>query len=189
MRFRPTELDGAFVVEFDVHTDERGHFARTFDAREFAEHGLSTELAQASTSFTHRRGAVRGMHWQAAPATETKLVRCVRGAIWDVLADLRPGSPSFGRTTAVRLAADAPLALYVPELCAHGFQTLEDDTEVTYAISAEHSPAHATGFRHDDPALSIDWPLPVTVISERDRAWPDLSLETLAEEAAAPARF
>ena len=182
MRFIATEVDGAFVVEFELHADERGHFARCFDAREFEERGMNPRVAQTSTSFTRRRGTIRGMHWQAAPAAEAKVVRCIRGAVWDVIADLRPDSPSFGRTAAVRLAADAPSSLYVPELCAHGFQTLADDTDVTYAISEFHAPEQARGFRFDDPAFAIEWPLPVTVVSERDRAWPGLPVSAAPRE-------
>jgi dTDP-4-dehydrorhamnose 3,5-epimerase len=177
MRFHPLDVDGAFLVEFDVHSDERGHFTRTFDAEEFADHGLSPDLAQGSSSFNRRAGTIRGMHWQCAPATETKLVRCTRGAVWDTIVDVRPESPTYGRVASVELAPDSPTALYVPACCAHGFQTLADATEVTYAISACYSPEHGRGIRFDDPAFAIEWPLAVTAISPRDRAWVDFRLE------------
>jgi len=172
MIFRELNLPGAFVLEPERVEDERGFFARAFCREELAAHGLDPTVAQCSLSFNRRRGTLRGMHYQAAPAEEAKLVRCVRGAIHDVIVDVRPASPTLGRHAAARLDADNRLALYLPPGFAHGFQTLEDDTELYYQMSAAYSPEHARGFRHDDPELGIAWPLPVSVISERDRTLP-----------------
>jgi dTDP-4-dehydrorhamnose 3,5-epimerase len=172
VRFTPTPIDGAFLVELDLLEDERGHFARTFCAREFAERGLDPAVAQTSVSMNRRRGTLRGMHWQAEPAAEAKLVRCTRGAIWDVIVDLRPGSPTRLEHYGVELSEDGGSMLYVPALVAHGFQTLADDSEVSYQISEFFAPEYARGARHDDPAFGISWPLEVSVISDKDRSWP-----------------
>jgi len=172
MIFRELSLPGAFVLEPERIEDERGFFARAFSREELAARGLDPTVVQCSLSFNRRRGTLRGMHYQAAPAEEAKLVRCVRGAIHDVIVDVRPASPTLGRHAAARLDADNRFALYVPPGFAHGFQTLEDDTELYYQMSAAYSPEHARGFRHDDPELGIAWPLPVSVISERDRTLP-----------------
>jgi dTDP-4-dehydrorhamnose 3,5-epimerase len=172
MIFRELNLPGAFVLEPERIEDERGFFARAFSEDEFAARGLDPTVVQCSLSFNRRRGTLRGMHYQAAPAEEAKLVRCVRGAIHDVIVDVRPGSPTLGRHAAARLDADNRFALYVPPGFAHGFQTLEDDTELYYQMSSGYSPEHARGFRHDDRELGIAWPLPVSVISERDRTLP-----------------
>jgi dTDP-4-dehydrorhamnose 3,5-epimerase len=175
LRFVQTAIAGAYLLEQERHADDRGFFARTFCVDEFEAHGLNPAIAQASVSFNHARGTLRGMHWQAAPAAETKLVRVTRGAVHDVIVDLRPGSPTHLERVAVDLDAESGTALYVPEECAHGFQTLADATEVEYQIGAFFSPDHARGFRHDDPAFAIEWPLPVSAISARDRDWPPYS--------------
>jgi len=175
MIFRELDLPGAFLLEPERLEDERGFFARTFCRREFEARGLDPEVLQCSLSFNRRRGTVRGMHWQAAPAEEAKLVRVVRGAVHDVIVDVRPGSATLGRHAAVRLDAENRLALYVPPGFAHGFQTLEDGTELLYQMSAVHAPEHARGFRFDDPEVGIHWPLPVAVISERDWGLPDFA--------------
>lgn len=172
MRFGELELPGAFRIEIEPHADERGAFARTFCAREFGERGLATAMVQTSLSVNSRRGTLRGLHWQAAPYAEAKLVRCVRGRIHDVLVDVRPDSPAFRRHVAVELTAEARNAVYIPAGIAHGFLTLDDDCEVHYAMSAYHVPESARGARFDDPAFGIAWPAPVEVISERDLAWP-----------------
>lgn len=174
MKFLPTPLAGAFVIEIEPHADLRGMFARTWCAREFAEHGLSTELAQCSFSRNARRGTLRGMHLQLPPAPETKLVRCTRGSIHDVIVDLRPESPTFGQHFGVNLTADQGNALYIPPLMAHGFQTLEDDCDVAYQISHFYAPEHGYGLRWNDPALGIRWPIPddVTLLA-RDGEYPD----------------
>ena len=172
MNFEPTRIPGAFVVHPERHADERGFFARTWCADELEAQGLVARLAQASVSWNRRRGTLRGMHWQAAPHEEVKLVACVRGAIWDVIADLRADSPAFRQWLGVRLDAENLDMLYVPPGVAHGFLTLADDTLVHYQISERHQPDHARGVRWDDPALGIAWPEPPVVVSERDRALP-----------------
>jgi dTDP-4-dehydrorhamnose 3,5-epimerase len=181
MIFTPGRLDGLHLVATERHEDERGWFARSWCARDFAEHGLDARLAQVSLSFNRRTGTLRGMHYQRPPHAEAKLVRCLRGAIWDVALDLRPGSPTQGEWQGFELSAENGLALFLPEGFAHGFQTLRPDTEVLYHISTFHAPAFAAGVRYDDPAFAITWPLPVTVVAERDAAWPDY--RTVAEEA------
>jgi dTDP-4-dehydrorhamnose 3,5-epimerase len=171
--FRETAVAGVWIVDPEPHTDERGFFARTWCAREFAERGLSARFVQASVSHNPRRGTLRGLHYQAAPHAEAKLVRCTRGAVYDVALDLRPGSPTYRRHVAVVLDARSHRALYIPEGCAHGFQTLEDDTDVLYQMSAFHAPEAARGVRWDDPAFAIPWPAAERLISARDRAYPD----------------
>jgi dTDP-4-dehydrorhamnose 3,5-epimerase len=171
MRFHKTALSGAWLIEPEPQVDERGSFARTFCSREFAGHGLVTHFVQCSTSLTRRRGTIRGLHYQRAPAVEAKLVRCTAGAIYDVVVDLRPDSPTFRQHLAVELSAANGHALYVPPLCAHGFQALHDNAEVLYQISEYYAPEHATGLRPDDPALGLTWPLPVTLVSPKDRQW------------------
>lgn len=176
MIFRELELPGAFVVEPEPAADERGLFARVFDTDEWAARGLETELPQWSVSFNERAGTLRGLHFQAEPHAETKLVRCTRGALYDVIVDLRPSSPAFTRWLSVELTAENRLALYIPKGLAHGFQTLEDATEVFYAISARYEPSAAGGVRWDDPAFGIDWPgAEHRLMSEKDRSWPDFS--------------
>ncbi len=175
MRFTETELAGVWLIDLDVRRDERGFFARTFCADEFVEHGLDPTIAQCNISQTRERGTVRGMHYQVEPAPETKLVRCTRGALHDVVVDLRPGSPTRLQHATFELRADEHRMLYVPVQFAHGFQTLEDDTEVLYHMGAAFLPAAQRCLRHDDPAFGITWPLPVTAISDKDRTAPLLS--------------
>jgi dTDP-4-dehydrorhamnose 3,5-epimerase len=177
MRFRPTNLAGAFVIEPEPHVDKRGFFARTFCAVEFKAQGLETRFDQCSLSFNHARGTLRGLHYQQAPAGEVKLVRCIAGALADVIVDLRPDSPTYLQHCVVELTAENRFSLYLPEMFAHGFQTLADQTEVAYQIRGVYASDKATGLRFDDPALKIEWPLPVTAISERDRQWPWLGME------------
>ena len=173
MKFKPLAIPGAFLVQPERSADDRGTFARTFCREEFAAHGLAPGVAQISTSFNHKRGTLRGMHYQAHPHAEAKLVRCTRGAIRDALIDLRPDSPTFLRWAAEDLSADNGCAMYVPEGCAHGFLTLEDASEVLYQMSTPFHGASASGVRWDDPAFGIDWREPVRVISDRDRNYPD----------------
>lgn len=175
MIFESTEIDGALRLRLQPHEDARGFFARAWSASDFRPHGLIDELEQCALSYNRRAGTVRGMHYQLAPREETKIVRCVRGAIYDVLLDLRPASPTFTRWIGQELTADNRLALYVPPGVAHGFQTLADDTDVLYLISGLHDPALARGVRWDDPAFRITWPRPATVISERDRTYSDFT--------------
>lgn len=177
MIFTETKLGGAFVIDPEFREDERGFFARTFCQHEFAAHGLKVDVAQANLSFNHRAGTLRGLHFQRPPAAETKLVRCTRGAIVDVIVDLRPGSPTYLQHVAVELSEDNRRALYVPELFAHGYQTLTDGAEVTYQVGEFYTPGAEGGLRYDDPRLGIAWPLPVTVISDKDAAWPLLTTE------------
>jgi dTDP-4-dehydrorhamnose 3,5-epimerase len=175
MIFREIPLAGAFVLEPERFEDERGFFARTWDRDQFEAHGLDPEVVQCSVSFNHRRGTLRGLHFQAAPHEETKLVRCTRGRIWDVIVDVRPGSSTRGRHFAVILSAEEGNALYVPKGMAHGFITLEDATEVFYQISERYSPEHSRGYRWDDPTFAIPWPEPVTLMSDKDRNLPFFS--------------
>jgi dTDP-4-dehydrorhamnose 3,5-epimerase len=172
MIFRETPLAGAWVLEPERFEDERGFFARTYCRREFETHGLDPSIAQCSVSFNHRRGTLRGLHFQSAPHQEIKLVRVTRGAIWDVIVDLRPGSSTFRQHFSIVLSAEARNELYIPKGMAHGFQTLEDETEVFYQISEFYAPESARGYRWDDPTFAIPWPEPVTVISEKDRNLP-----------------
>jgi dTDP-4-dehydrorhamnose 3,5-epimerase len=173
MIFTGTNIDGVWVIDAERLEDERGFFARTWDADEFTEQGLNPELTQCSISYNLARGTLRGMHYQAAPHEEAKLVRCTAGAIFDVALDLRPGSPTFKAWFGVELSAQNRRALYVPEGCAHGLLTLEDDSEVHYQISQAYMPDAARGVRWDDPAFAISWPGEVVVINERDRSYPD----------------
>lgn len=173
MRFTETPLAGAFVVDAQRFADTRGFFARTYCQREFTERGLNARFVQANVSYNERRGTLRGMHYQIPPHAEAKLVRCTRGAIHDVIIDLRLGSATYLGHFAVRLDEDNRTMLYVPEGFAHGFLTLSDATEVSYQMSAEYSPDHGAGVRYDDPVFGIPWPEPVRVIVERDRTYPD----------------
>jgi dTDP-4-dehydrorhamnose 3,5-epimerase len=173
--FKPTDLPGACVIELERHEDARGYFARTFCEAEFAAHGLETRVAQCSVSFSRRKGTLRGMHYQLAPFEEVKLVRCIRGAILDVIIDLRRDSPAFKRHFAVQLDERSGTMLYVPAGFAHGFQTLEDDTEVFYQMSQVYSAGHARGVRWNDPAFGISWPADERTILERDREYPDFA--------------
>lgn len=171
MRFTETLLPGVWVVDLELLTDDRGHFARTFDREAFAVRGLDPTVVQCNTSFNAKKGTLRGLHYQREPHAESKLVRCVRGAIFDVAVDLRPG-PTHGRSFATELHSDGPM-LYLPAGLAHGFQTLVDDTEVHYQMGHEYVPSHAEGIRWDDPSFDIRWPDPEPTISDRDRSFPD----------------
>jgi dTDP-4-dehydrorhamnose 3,5-epimerase len=172
MVFLQTKLPGVFEIGIEPASDERGFFARYWCQHEFESHGLNSKLAQCSISFNARKGTLRGMHYQATPHPEVKLVRCTKGSVYDVAVDLRPGSPTFRHWVGVVLSGRGRNMLYVPEGCAHGFLTLEDETEVSYAISEFYYPELARGVRWNDPAFQIAWPGEVTVISERDRAYP-----------------
>lgn len=172
MIFTETRLSGAFILELEPREDSRGFFARTFCRAEFEAHGLKPDVAQCNLSYNHRARTMRGMHYQLPPAAETKLVRCTRGAIYDVIVDLRPGSPTFLRHVGVELSAANRRQLYVPELFAHGFLTLEADTEVAYQVGEFYTPGAERGIRFDDPALGITWPQPIEVVSDKDAAWP-----------------
>lgn len=172
MRLVPTPLAGCVVVELDLLEDERGGFARTFDRATFAEAGLEPVVEQCNLSFNHRAGTLRGMHYQVAPATESKLVRCTAGSVLDAVVDVRPGSPTYLQSFSITLSARNRSALYVPPMFAHGYQALEDGSEVVYQVNEAYTPGTERGLRHDDPDLGLSWPLPVTVISPKDAAWP-----------------
>jgi len=173
MNFRAADVDGVWLIEPERHEDERGFFARTWDAGAFEEYGLSAVLAQCSLSYNRRRGTLRGLHYQDAPHAEAKLVRCTAGAIFDVAVDLRRDSPTFTGWVGVELTSENRSALYVPEGCAHGFLTLTDDAEVAYQISTPYVPSAGRGVRFDDAAFGIAWPAEVLVVNERDRGYPD----------------
>jgi dTDP-4-dehydrorhamnose 3,5-epimerase len=173
--FKPTELPGAYVIEPGRLEDIRGYFARTFCEKDFAAQGLEIRVAQCSVSFNHKKGTLRGMHYQVAPLKEVKLVRCNRGAIFDVIIDLRRDSPAFKKHVAVQLDERNGKMLYIPVGFAHGFQTLEDDTEVFYQMSQIYSAEHARGVRWNDPAFGIQWPQDERTILERDRNYPDFA--------------
>jgi dTDP-4-dehydrorhamnose 3,5-epimerase len=173
MKFAPLSLSGAYVVDVEMIQDERGFFARTWCADEFKTHGLTTKLAQCSISYNKRRGTLRGMHYQAKPFAEAKLVRCSAGAIYDVIVDLRPESATYRRWLAVELSAANHKMIYVPEDFAHGFQTLTDESEVFYQMSGPYVSESARGIRWDDPVFRIEWPIADPIISDRDRKFPD----------------
>ncbi len=177
MIFRELGVEGAFIVELEKLEDERGFFARAWCEDEFRQQGLNTCVAQCNISFSRKRGTLRGMHYQVKPCEEAKLVRCTKGAIHDVILDLRPDSDSFLQHAAVRLAADDHKMVYVPEGCAHGFQTLESDTEVFYQMSRQYAPEYARGARWNDPAFAIEWPIEPPVILGRDDKYPDFQAE------------
>lgn len=175
MVFSETALNGAFVIEPEKREDSRGFFARTYCRHEFEEHGLETAVVQTSISFNLRKGTLRGLHYQTAPFEETKLIRCTMGSIYDVIVDLRPHSRTYKRSLAVELSARNRKGLYVPRGFAHGFQTLEDSTEVFYQMSEFYSPEHARGVRWNDPAFAIEWPAAQRNIHERDQHYPDFN--------------
>ena len=174
MIFTETRLRGAFIIDLERREDARGYFARAFCQKEFAEHGLKPVIAQANVAFNRSRGTLRGMHFQFPPAPETKLVRATRGAILDIIVDLRPESETFLEHVAVELSAQNGRALFVPERFAHGYQVLEDETETSYQVGEFYAPETEGGLRYDDPRLELEWPLPVTVISDKDREWKPL---------------
>jgi dTDP-4-dehydrorhamnose 3,5-epimerase len=172
--FTNTNLAGAYIIEPEPAIDERGYFARTYCSQEFERHGLNLRVAQCDISYNRKKGTLRGLHYQVAPLSEAKLVTCIAGSIYDVIVDLRPESPDYCQWFAVRLSARQPRSmLYIPENFAHGFQTLEDDTEIFYHMSQPYHPAAAKGVRWNDPALCIVWPEDHRIISERDKSFPD----------------
>ena len=179
MRFEETPLKGAFVIELDRHGDERGFFARVFCEDEFKSAGLSTKYVQVNDSLSAAKGTLRGLHYQLEPHTETKLVRCIKGALYDVIVDIRPNSDTFGHHFKVELSSENRRMLYVPRGFAHGFQTVEDDTEALYFVDAAYAPKAERGLRWDDPALGIAWPMEPTVMSQKDSGWPDFDAERL----------
>lgn len=175
MIFTETKLRGAFILDVERREDSRGFFARVFCQHEFEAHGLKPVIAQANIAYNRRKATVRGMHFQFPPAAETKLVRCTRGAILDIIVDLRPESPTYLQHIAVELSAENSRALYVPERFAHGYQALADDTETSYQVGEFYTPGSEGGLLYNDPKLGLKWPLPVGVISEKDQLWKPLS--------------
>ena len=173
MKFVPTPLGGAYVIELEPSFDERGFFARSWSAEEFKDRGLAAQMAQCSISFNTRKGTLRGMHYQSEPHAEAKVVRCSAGAMYDVLVDLRRGSPTYCGWFGVELNADNRKLLYVPEGIGHGFQTLTDNTEIFYQISQDYRSDASRGVRWNDPVFTIDWPIANPILSERDRSFPD----------------
>jgi dTDP-4-dehydrorhamnose 3,5-epimerase len=175
MIFTETALQGAYIIDLERRTDSRGFFARAFCQKEFEAHGLKPVIAQANLAFNNRKGTVRGMHFQLPPAAETKVVRCTRGAILDIIVDLRTESPTYLQHISVELNEDNHRALYVPERFAHGYQVLRDSTETSYQVGEFYTPGSEGGLLYNDPRLGLSWPLPVTVISEKDQTWMPLS--------------
>jgi dTDP-4-dehydrorhamnose 3,5-epimerase len=173
MKFIPTELNGVFLVELARAEDFRGFFARVWSARTLRERGLVGQFVECNMSRTRHRGTIRGLHYQEAPHEEAKLVRCTRGAVYDVVVDLRPDSPTFHRWAGFELKASVDTLIYVPTGCAHGIQTLEDDTEIMYAVSAFHAPEAERGLRWDDPFFNITWPVAAPIVSAKDAQWPN----------------
>ena len=172
MIFTKTNIEGIAIVDLVVKRDDRGFFARSFCREEFIENGLEPMVEQCNLSFNHKKGTIRGMHIQIAPHPEAKYVRCIRGAVLDIIVDMRPGSPTRFQHVAVELSQDNRRGLYVPPFFAHGYQTLTDDAEVSYQVSGGYAPQAERGLRYNDPVLQLPWPLPVTVISDKDRSWP-----------------
>lgn len=170
-------IEGAFVIGLEKREDSRGFFARAFCANEFDAHGLATHFVQGNLSLSERKGCIRGLHYQVPPSTEAKLLRCIRGATHHVLVDMRPSSPTHGRHCAVELTPTGRQALYVPEVCATGYQALVDSSEIMYLVSGFYDPDQERGIRYDDPALGISWPLPVSDISEKDLSWPSVTID------------
>lgn len=176
MIFTEAALKGAFVIDPEPASDDRGVFARVWCEKEFAAHGLSSHWVQSSISLSRRKGTLRGMHYQIAPNEEVKLVRCIAGAIYDVIVDLRPTSPTYGRHVGLMLTAENRRSLYIPKQFAHGFLTLQDNSEVSYHMSEFYVPSSARGIRWDDSQLGIEWPEPVVIVAEKDLSWPQFRL-------------
>ena len=173
MEWTPTEVDGCWIIDITPFSDDRGFFTRIVDETEFADHGLPTHFPQANMSHNHKAGTMRGMHRQVAPSSEGKLVRCMKGTIVDCCLDLREDSPTYGKYAMVELSDQNHRALWIPPRCGHGYLTMTDDTLITYQVSDSYAPELERGQRHDDPAFGLQWPAEVTVISEKDRTWPD----------------
>jgi dTDP-4-dehydrorhamnose 3,5-epimerase len=172
MLFTEMKIRGVWIIELDRRNDKRGFFARTWCQKEFEEHGLNPHLKQMNVGFTTKKGGIRGLHFQLPPAQEAKTVRCTRGALFDVAVDIRLDSPTYKQWVGVELTAENHRTFYIPEGCAHGYQTLRDDTEILYLTTAFHAPGSARGYRFDDPIFNIEWPLPPGIISDADLSWP-----------------
>ncbi|MEO0835855.1 MAG: dTDP-4-dehydrorhamnose 3,5-epimerase [Cyanobacteria bacterium J06642_3] len=172
MEFKETKLKGAYIISLEPRIDHRGFFSRTFCAEEFKAYNLKPAVAQCNLSFNYAKGTLRGMHYQISPATETKFIRCTKGAIYDVIVDMRPRSATYLQHIGVELSEENRLALYVPEMFAHGYQALTDNTEIIYQVSEFYTPNRERGIHYDDPNLGIRWPLPISEISDKDASWP-----------------
>ncbi|MEM1394324.1 MAG: dTDP-4-dehydrorhamnose 3,5-epimerase [Cyanobacteria bacterium P01_D01_bin.116] len=179
MIFTETELQGAYTIDLEEKHDQRGFFARAFCAKELEAHGLKPVVAQCNLSFNYKKGTLRGMHYQIEPAAETKIIRCTKGAIYDVIIDMRPESPTYLQHFGVELSADNHRALYVPEMFAHGYQALTDGCEVMYMVGEFYTPGYEKGLRYDDPFFNIQWPLEATEMSEKDTNWPLMRMMTV----------
>lgn len=175
MIFHETKLKGAFIVDLDMKDDDRGFFARAFCSKEFEALGLRPQVMQANLSYNHSKGTVRGMHYQVSPASEPKFIRCIRGSIWDVIIDMRSESPTYLEHIGVELSAENRRAIYVPDMFAHGNQALTDGAELLYLVGEFYTPGCERGVRYDDPSIGIEWPLPVSVISEKDASWQQIT--------------
>jgi dTDP-4-dehydrorhamnose 3,5-epimerase len=175
MKFKETHLKGAFVIEMEPRADERGFFARAFCKRELAQAGLNGEIVQINNSLSRHQGTLRGIHYQLAPKAEEKIVRCIRGALYDAIVDMRPDSPTFLRHFGVELTAENRQALYVPKGFGHAFLSLQDDTEALYMVTEFYAPDRERGLRYNDPQLAIPWPITPAIVSDKDRSWPDFS--------------
>lgn len=175
MRFTETKLKGAFILDLETRDDPRGFFSRTFCQKEFEAHGMKSSVAQCNCSFNHHANTMRGMHYQLPPAAETKLVRCTRGAVYDVIVDLRPDSPTYMEWIGVELTEQNRKQLFVPEMFGHGYLTLVAGAEVFYQVGEFYTPGYERGFRYDDPSVKIKWPVEIKTISDKDAAWPALT--------------
>ena len=184
MKFSPTQIAGAWLLSLEKRSDERGYFARMWCERELRDQGLNAAVSQINTGVSPRAGTLRGLHFQKAPHAEVKIVRCLRGEVFDVIVDLRPDSPTYRHWQGFTLAASGGEQLYIPEGCAHGYLTLAADTELMYFASVAYAPGSASGVRHDDPAFGIRWPRPIEVISTADQGWPDFAVATAMKLAA-----
>ncbi len=181
MIFTKTTIEGVYIIDLDIKGDDRGFFARTFCREEFLAHGLEPLVEQCNLSFNHKKGTLRGMHMQIAPHPEAKYVRCIRGAVYDIVVDMRPGSPTRFAHVGVELSADNRRGIYIPPYFAHGYQTLTDDAEVAYQVSGRYAPQAERGLRYDDPKLNLSWPLEVSVINDKDLNWPLLANRSEAD--------
>ncbi len=185
MQFHPTPLPGAWRIQLEPAHDSRGYFARTFCVDEFAAHGLETSYPQHSISYSAHKGTIRGMHYQREPDSEVKVVRCLKGSIWDVIIDIRPDSPTYCQWLKFELSSESGDQLYIPAGFAHGFQTMCDDVLVNYIISVRYTPQSACGIRYNDQKLGINWPLPISEISAKDAQWPDFCTRACRHSAGA----
>ena len=173
MNFIPTKINGAFIVEMEKKEDDRGFFARTYDVDEFKKNGLNSKIVQCNLNFTRDKGTLKGLHYQKQPFSEVKLIRCTRGSVFSVMVDLRPDSSTYKQSESIVLSQNEYCWRYIPEMCANGIQTLEDNTELIYQVTQSYTPESESGIRWNDPTFNINWPLPVELISNKDKNWPN----------------